>query len=111
MTKTSRSLRKITALLLGVLLSVPAAASQVSADIAATHVYHNHMPNFWAYYDLNSYNAAPIGSPIRYTYDGEVIALKQNPPRGILIFCLVVPRCPMMIWSPTIPITPRPERT
>ncbi|WP_340022473.1 carbohydrate binding domain-containing protein [Paenibacillus sp. FSL K6-1096] len=86
MTKTSRSLRKITALLLGVLLSVPAAASQVSADIAATHVYHNHMPNFWAYYDLNSYNAAPIGSPIRYTYDGEVIALKQNPPPGYPYF-------------------------
>ncbi|KHL92446.1 alpha-amylase [Paenibacillus sp. IHB B 3415] len=80
--RTSRYWRKITALLLGVLLMIPAAATNVSADIAATHVYHNHMPNFWAYYDLNSYNAAPAGSPIRYTYDGEVIQLKQNPPAG-----------------------------
>lgn len=80
--KKSRYWRKITALLLGVLLMIPAAATNVSADIAATHVYHNHMPNFWAYYDLNSYNAAPAGSPIRYTYDGEVIQLKQNPPAG-----------------------------
>ncbi|WP_238654753.1 carbohydrate binding domain-containing protein [Paenibacillus piscarius] len=86
MTKKSRLLRKITALLLGMLLSVPATASQVSADIAATHVYHNHMPNFWAYYDLNSYNSTPTGSPIRYTYDGEVIALKQNPPPGYPYF-------------------------
>ncbi|QUL56793.1 fibronectin type III domain-containing protein [Paenibacillus tritici] len=82
MTKKSTSLRKITALLLGGLLSIPAVLSPVSADIAATHVYHNHMPNFWAYYDLNTYNSTPVGSPIRYTYDGEVIQLKQNPPSG-----------------------------
>ncbi|WNS43625.1 carbohydrate binding domain-containing protein [Paenibacillus sp. MMS20-IR301] len=72
--------RKITVTLLSLLLAAQAAAAGVSADIAATHVYHNHMPNFWAYYDLNSYNAAPVGSPIRYTYDGDVIQLKQSPP-------------------------------
>ncbi|WP_405110138.1 carbohydrate binding domain-containing protein [Paenibacillus sp. FSL K6-1217] len=82
MTRKTRYLRQITTLILGGLLIVPAAAPPVSADIAATHVYHNHMPNFWAYYDLNTYNSTPVGSPIRYTYDGEVIQLKQNPPAG-----------------------------
>ncbi len=49
-------------------------------DIAATHVYHNHMPNFWAYYDTGDYASTPVGSPIRYTYDGYVIELKNAPP-------------------------------
>jgi len=56
-----------------------------SAEIAATHVYHNHMPNFWPFYAVDigaKYNSTPVGGPIRYTYDGEVINLKQNPPPG-----------------------------
>ena len=56
--------------------------STVSAEIKATHIYHNHMPNFWPYYDTSKYNAAPVGSPIRYAYDGDVIELKKNPPAG-----------------------------
>ncbi len=53
-----------------------------AAQIAATHVYHNHMPNFWPYYDVTDYDQLPIGAPIRYTYDGQVIELKNNPPAG-----------------------------
>lgn len=41
------------------------------AEIAAAHVYHNHMPNFWPYYDVTQYNATPVGGPIRYTYDAK----------------------------------------
>ena len=37
------------------------------AQIAASHVYHNHMPNFWAYYDVSQYASTPVGAPIRYT--------------------------------------------
>ncbi|GGF60890.1 hypothetical protein GCM10010912_02620 [Paenibacillus albidus] len=72
--------RKIAASLLSLFLLAQTTATLVSADIAATHVYHNHMPNFWAYYDVNAYNSAAVGSPIRYTYDGDVIQLKQSPP-------------------------------
>lgn len=50
------------------------------ADIAATHIYHNHMPNFWPYYNVDQYPGAAVGSPIRYTYDGQVINLKNSPP-------------------------------
>nr|AKP45383.1 alpha-amylase [Cystobacter sp. Cbv34]QQZ45548.1 CysT [synthetic construct] len=50
------------------------------AQIAAAHVYHNHMPNFWAYYDLGQYASTPTGGPIRYMYDAQVINLKKNPP-------------------------------
>ncbi len=50
------------------------------AEVAATHVYHNHMPNFWAYYDPDDYGATAVGDPIRYTWDGYVIELKNNPP-------------------------------
>ncbi len=57
-------------------------AQYAAAQIAAAHVYHNHMPNFWPYYDTSSYNSASVGSPIRYTYDGKVIQLKNNPPAG-----------------------------
>ncbi|GLS27592.1 PKD domain-containing protein [Marinibactrum halimedae] len=49
------------------------------AEIAATHIYHNHMPNFWPYYDVMTYAATPIGASIRYTYDGQVVELKKNP--------------------------------
>lgn len=56
-----------------------------SAAIPAAHVYHNHMPNFWPFYAVdvgNTYNATAVGAPIRYMYDGQVIALKNNPPAG-----------------------------
>jgi len=68
-------LLQIAAAALLLLIALPA-----GAEIAAAHVYHNHMPNFWAYYDVAQYNAAPVGSPIRYLYDGQVINLKNNPP-------------------------------
>jgi len=73
---------KFAAALIGAVLLAQSAAESVSAEIAATHVYHNHMPNFWAYYDTGSYESAPVGSPIRYTYDADVIELKKNPPAG-----------------------------
>jgi hypothetical protein len=38
------------------------------------------MPNFWPYFDLASYGRMPVGSPIRYTYDGQVIQIKKAPP-------------------------------
>jgi len=52
------------------------------AEIAATHVYHNHMPNFWPYYDVSQYASTAVGQPIRHMYDGNVIDLKNNPPSG-----------------------------
>ncbi|MEM9103677.1 MAG: PKD domain-containing protein, partial [Pseudomonadota bacterium] len=55
-------------------------------DIAATHIYHNHMPNFWPYYDVKDYEQLSVGEPIRYTYDGDVILLKQNPPADYTFF-------------------------
>ncbi|SFZ77446.1 carbohydrate binding domain-containing protein [Chitinimonas taiwanensis] len=59
------------------------------AAIPAAHVYHNHMPNFWPFYGVDvaaTYNATPVGAPIRYTYDGQVINLKNNPPAGYTYF-------------------------
>jgi chitodextrinase len=56
-----------------------------SGTIPAAHVYHNHMPNFWPFYAVDvtaKYNGTAVGAPIRYTYDGEVINLKTNPPSG-----------------------------
>lgn len=50
------------------------------AEIAASHVYHNHMPNFWPYYDTSKYASTPVGGEVRYMYDGQVIDLKNNPP-------------------------------
>src|SRR5690349_15513426 len=61
-------------------------AQPAKAQIAAAHVYHNHMPNFWAYYDLTQYNATPVGGPIRYAYDGQVIQIKQSPPANYTYF-------------------------
>jgi chitodextrinase len=55
-------------------------AGSAQAQIAASHVYHNHMPNFWAYYDTSKYASTPVGGPIRYMYDAQVINLKKNPP-------------------------------
>jgi hypothetical protein len=56
------------------------------SDIAATHIYHNHMPNFWPYYDVGRYDALPVGASIRYMYDGQVKQLKANPPPGYHFF-------------------------
>ncbi|MCK5323290.1 MAG: hypothetical protein KAJ45_04050, partial [Desulfobulbaceae bacterium] len=61
-------------------------ASSATAEIAATHVYHNHMPNFWPYYDVSQYDTLPVGSPIRYSYDGHVLNLKNNPPPNYTFF-------------------------
>ncbi len=65
---------------------IAAIASFASAGpIPAAHVYHNHMPNFWPFYAVDvlaRYNATANGAPIRYTYDGEVINLKNSPPAG-----------------------------
>ncbi|WP_370450108.1 CBM20 domain-containing protein [Corallococcus interemptor] len=44
------------------------------------------MPNFWAYYDLTQYNATPVGGPIRYAYDAQVIQIKQSPPANYTYF-------------------------
>ena len=54
--------------------------AQAAGIIAATHIYHNHMPNFWPYYKTSDYEKAAVGDPIRYTYDGQVYMIKQNPP-------------------------------
>ncbi|MGF7045912.1 chitodextrinase [Paenibacillus sp. DS2015] len=54
--------------------------NKVFAEISASHVYHNHMPNFWPYYDTSQYSATSTGAPIRYMYDGQVIDLKNNAP-------------------------------
>uniref|UniRef100_UPI00143B9C54 carbohydrate binding domain-containing protein n=1 Tax=Paenibacillus sp. HB172176 TaxID=2493690 RepID=UPI00143B9C54 len=78
--KLRRRLRHSIVFALGLLLTLQALATSVSAEIAASHVYHNHMPNFWAYYDVSQYASTPVGSPIRYAYDGQVINLKNNPP-------------------------------
>src|SRR5512140_717101 len=61
-------------------------AGPSQGQIAAAHVYHNHMPNFWAYYDVSQYASTPVGSPIRYTYDGQVINLKKSPPSNYTYF-------------------------
>ncbi len=59
---------------------------EANALVAATHIYHNHMPNFWPYYDVNTYDSTPVGSPIRYAYDGQVIKIKTNPPSNYPYF-------------------------
>lgn len=56
-----------------------------AGPIPAAHVYHNHMPNFWPFYAVDvmaKYNSTPVGSPVRYTYDADVINLKNSPPSG-----------------------------
>ena len=50
----------------------------IFAEIAAAHVYHNHMPNFQPYYDVSKYESTIFGYPIRYTYDGQVIKKKRE---------------------------------
>ena len=65
---------------MGVLIGMAAAPAQ--ATISATHIYHNHMPNFWPYYDVSQYDNLAVGSKIRYMYDGQVKQLKASPPAG-----------------------------
>lgn len=67
---------------LAALILVLLHAGQAAAQIAAAHVYHNHMPNFWPYYDTSAYAGTAIGAPVRYMYDGSVIQLKNSPPAG-----------------------------
>ena len=62
------------------------AAPQAQAVVAATHIYHNHMPNFWPYYNVDDYAKTKVGDPIRYTYDGQVIRIKENPPSSYTYF-------------------------
>lgn len=76
-----RSLRTVCALALGIWTISPA-----YADIAATHIYHNHMPNFWPYYDVSQYDKTSVGSPVRYMYDGQVKNLKASPPAGYTFY-------------------------
>ncbi|WP_427976566.1 PKD domain-containing protein [Agarivorans sp.] len=67
-------------------ISMVAASISAQAEIAATHIYHNHMPNFWPYYDVSEYDNLAVGEAIRYTYDGQVINLKNNPPANYTFF-------------------------
>lgn len=60
--------------------------NQALSELSATHIYHNHMPNFWPYYDVSTYASLPVGAPIRYTYDGQVIELKNNPPSNYTFY-------------------------
>jgi hypothetical protein len=55
-------------------------SSLQGSSICATHIYHNHMPNFWPYFDVETYSSIPDGAPVRYMYDGQVVNLKNNPP-------------------------------
>ncbi|WP_199405180.1 carbohydrate binding domain-containing protein [Corallincola holothuriorum] len=77
--------RSVSAIALGLGLGLSGLPA-VHAEIAATHIYHNHMPNFWPFYDVSTYDATAVGAPIRYTYDGQVILLKQNPPANYSFF-------------------------
>lgn len=38
---------------MAIALPMIAASGEAEAVIAATHIYHNHMPNFWPYYDTS----------------------------------------------------------
>lgn len=78
--KRTRRRQKLTFFTLILLIATLVIPTSVSAEIAASHVYHNHMPNFWPYYDTSKYSSTPIGGEIRYMYDGQVIDLKNNPP-------------------------------
>jgi hypothetical protein len=45
------------------------------------HVYHNHMPNFWPFYEVHvgkTYKVTAVGAPIRYMNDGQVVNLKKS---------------------------------
>lgn len=72
--------------LIGLAFFAQSSIQPVSAEIAASHVYHNHMPNFWPYYDTSQYANTAVGAPVRYMYDGDVIELKKSPPAGYPYF-------------------------
>ena len=74
---------KASAVALGVLIGMAAAPAQ--ATISATHIYHNHMPNFWPYYDVSQYDNLAVGAKIRYMYDGQVKQLKASRPGALLL--------------------------
>jgi hypothetical protein len=80
MTLPPRVMRCAYAVALG--LAVGIAGTPAHAQIAATHIYHNHMPNFWPYYDVSKYDSQAVGSAVRYMYDGQVKQLKASPPSG-----------------------------
>ncbi|CAH1208990.1 hypothetical protein PAECIP111893_02952 [Paenibacillus plantiphilus] len=73
-------------MLVSVLISSLISPSFAFAEIAASHVYHNHMPNFWPYYDTSKYASTPVGGEVRYMYDGQVIDLKNSPPANYPYF-------------------------
>ncbi len=81
--RAGRLTTALSAVTLGMLgaLALPA-----QADIAATHIYHNHMPNFWPYFDVSKYDSLAVGAPIRYMYDGQVKQLKASPPSGYTFY-------------------------
>ena len=69
-------MKKILVFFAGIFLS-----AGMSADtVCATHIYHNHMPNFWPYFDVDTYDSITDGASVLYTYDGQVINLKDSPP-------------------------------
>ena len=67
---------------MAIALPMIAASGEAEAVIAATHIYHNHMPNFWPYYDTSKYASTPVGGAIRYAYDGQAYMIKKNTPAG-----------------------------
>ena len=86
---TQKFKAKALAFVIGACIYTPVAifpCVDVEAKIAATHIYHNHMPNFWPYYDVSKYDSLKVGDAIRYTYDGDVFLLKQNPPSNYTYF-------------------------
>jgi hypothetical protein len=79
---------KFLAFAVGAAIALPAcfASQEAHAVVAATHIYHNHMPNFWPYYDTSSYASTAVGGAIRYAYDGQAYQLKLNPPANYTYF-------------------------
>tara|TARA_B100000745_G_scaffold95568_1_gene60445 strand:+ start:204 stop:4742 length:4539 start_codon:yes stop_codon:yes gene_type:complete len=82
--KSNKHARNVLSLAVASGLTLMSAGLQ--AEIAATHIYHNHMPNFWPYFDTGTYDGMSVGEPIRYTYDGQVINLKNSPPANYTYF-------------------------
>jgi hypothetical protein len=65
--------RQASVVIAGVVLGLSASITQ--ADIAATHIYHNHMPNFWPYYDVAQYDSLPQdgGNPTWSWLEDEIV--------------------------------------
>lgn len=53
-------------------------SSGVCEKVAATHLYHMHMPNFWPYFDCNSYDSIPNGQRISYKLDGDIVVWQDQ---------------------------------